>query len=424
MKVSFLIPSKDRLDLIKQAVASVLDQEGMEFEVIITDNASSEDYRSYVEGLRDPRIIYFRHAHPVSVTENWQRALSLSTGDYVLMLGDDDALAPNFLSMVSKYLAADGPDIVYLAAYHYCYPNVLPGTPRGYLASVLNSEFFAGKSGVFSLNAEYACELANSVLAFHLRFGMNAQHFLLNSSFIRRFAGNDGFYQSPYPDTFSSVAALVHAKSVVVIPTESVIIGISPKSFGAYYFSGRHDEGYRFLDNEQVEPGVRSSLNDIILPGDRNNTNWLIATECVRRAYPSELTKPVNFARYRTLQMISVLRDSYLHRHQEHLPDLRAKLSPSELLLFEALESVIKDLPPKRMMPKAFDAITAQLRQYYPAMVTMIDIGPHKKIWDAYMWLKRHADGASASHRKMSRKPTILARVLRRSGLAGSARSF
>ncbi len=422
MKVSFLIPSKDRLDLMKQAVASVLDQEGMELEVIITDNASSEDYRSYVDALQDSRVIYFRQAHPVSVTENWQRALSLSTGDYVLMLGDDDALAPNFLSMVCKHLTADAPDIVYLAAYHYCYPNVLPAAPRGYLASVLNSEFFSGKSSAFSLNAEYACELAESVLAFHLRFGMNAQHFLLNSSFIRGFADNSGIYQSPYPDTFSSVAALVHAKSIVVVPTEFVIIGISPKSFGAYYFSGRHDEGYRFLDNEQVEPAVRSSLSDVILPGDRNNTNWLVAAECVRKAYPSKVAKQVNFARYRALQMIGVLRDSYLHGHQMHLAELRLKLVPSELLLFEALEFVIKDLPLRHMMPKAFDAITAQLGQYHPATVTMIDIGPHKKIWDAFMWLKRHAGHAPASHRKAPRKPSLLTRVLRRSGLASSSR--
>lgn len=413
MKISFLIPSKDRLDLMKQTIASILDQKGMDFEVVITDNASAEDYRSYVEGLKDRRIIYFRQASPVSVTENWQTAWSLSTGDYVLMLGDDDALAPNFFSVIRDHLCADGPDIIYLAAYHYCYPNVLPTAPTGYLASVLNSEFFADeRRSAFKLEPEYARELANSVLAFHLRFGMNAQHFLLRSSFVRSFEGDGGIYRSPYPDTFSSVAVLVHAKSIVVVPTESVIIGISPKSFGAYYFSGRHDEGYRFLDNERVEPSVRSLLGDVILPGDRNNTNWLIAAECVREAYPTKLAKQVNFERYRTLQMIGVLRDSYLSRRQERLSDLRANLAPSELLLFDALETAIKEMSPGRRMRRAFDAIAARIEQYYPAKVAMINVGRHKKMCDAYMWLKQNAGWASEYRRKISWRPFLLARFL------------
>lgn len=421
MKISFLMPSKDRLDLMKQAVASVLNQEGMDLEVIVTDNASAEDYRSYVKGLKDPRIIYFRHQSPVSVTENWQRALSFATGDYVLMLGDDDALAPDFFSTIRSHLTTGLPDIIYLAAYHYCYPGVLPGAPRGYLASVLNSEFFTGGDGALNLDPEYACTLAKSVLGFHLRFGMNAQHFLLKSSFIRQFTSSGGLYQSPYPDTFSSVAALVHAGTILAIPRESVIIGISPKSFGAYYFSGRHDEGYRFLDNEQVEPAVRRSLDDVILPGDRNNTNWLIAAECVRQAYPSKLKEPVNFPRYRTLQMIGVLRDCYLFGRHDHVAELKAKLSPSELLLFESLESGLGALPRNKQMRSAFEAMSQQLRQYEPATVTYIDIGAHAQIGDAYLWLKNHKDQMSSRIGRARRGGSWATRAAMRLRLAMSA---
>jgi glycosyltransferase involved in cell wall biosynthesis len=392
MKISFLIPSKNRVSLLKQAVASIIDQREMEFEIIISDNASSEDYSAYVGELNDERIVYYRQLDPVSVTENWKRALSLATGDYILMLGDDDALAPRFFSGLREYLTQNGPEVVYLAAYHYCYPDVLADNPAGYLASVLNSEFLASGQKPFTLDQKYAHELAESVLAFRCRFGLNAQHFLLKASFIRRFSAIGGIYQSPYPDTFSALAAFTHASSILVVPSELVIIGISPKSFGAYYFSGRHDEGYRFLDNEQVDPTVRASLQHVILPGDRNDTNWLVASESARQAFPTKLSRQVDFVRYRTLQMIGVLRDCHLYGRQDIVAELRARLSESEFSLFDVLESALRVIAEKqpKFLSQFLQSIVAQLGQYVPAIVTYLDIGTHKNIWDAYTWLRKN----------------------------------
>ena len=411
MKISFLIPTKDRLSLLRKTIASILDQGETDIEIIIADNASTEDYRSYVTGLADKRIVYVRQPRSVSVTENWQKALSLATCGYVLMLGDDDALTPDFMARLRPYLKADGPDLIYVAGYHYCYPNVLPNSPAGYLASVFNSEFLPGKSEPFALDRAYAHELAELVVKFHLRFGMNAQHFVLKTSFARSFEKIGGLYQSPYPDTFAAVAVLTHATSITVIPKELVIIGISPKSFGAYYFSGRHDEGYRFLDNEHVDAAVRESLKDVILPGDRNNTNWLVAVASACAALPGIVKSGVGVARYRALQILGVLRDSHLHHHRRFLDELRAQLSEPELLLVDMTEAGLKPLAQHaQALQKSFDAMTAQLRQYEPSVVTMLDIGTHTSISDAYAWLKSRggrptkaapaptADNASPSH--------------------------
>src|SRR3954451_2358790 len=136
IKISFLIPSKNRLDLLKHAVSSALAQPHREIEIIISDNASDENYKQYVASVGDPRIVYYRQPAPVPVTQNWRTALSLATGDYVLMLGDDDALTPQFSEIVLPHLSPEGPELAYLAAYHYCYPGVMPGVPAGYLAGV------------------------------------------------------------------------------------------------------------------------------------------------------------------------------------------------------------------------------------------------------------------------------------------------
>ncbi|WP_316189368.1 glycosyltransferase [Bradyrhizobium sp. SZCCHNS1054] len=390
MKVSFLIPTKDRLSLLRHCIASILDQRDDEIEIIVADNASSENYQDYIDQLEDSRVIYFRQAEPLPVTDNWQKALSLATGDYILMLGDDDVLAPDFMSNVRPLLAFDGPDLIYVAAYHYCYPNVIPSSPAGYLASVLNSDFLSSQTDPFPLDPSYARGLAESLLNFHLRFGMNAQHFVLKTTFARSFGAIGGLYQSPYPDTFAAIGVWLRASSILVIPKELVLIGIAPKSFGAYYFSGRHDEGYRFLDNERVDTAIRQTLADTLLPGDRNNTNWLIALTSAKLAFSTELKSDIGKTRYRILQILSVLSDSYLRGNRANLPDLRARLTESERLLVDALEILISSIDDVNKLQGSFFAIVNKVGQYDPARVTMIDIGPHISIWDAYSWLERH----------------------------------
>ena len=387
MKISFLIPSKNRLELTMHAIASIRAQPCLDYEIVVVDNASAESYEDAIWKLEDPRIVFKRQEHSVSVTDNWRTSLALATGEYVLMLGDDDALAPCFGSVAADYLAADQPDLVYLPSYHYCYPGVMPGHDAGYLASVLNSEFLQpGIVDPFCLTHDYAVDLARDILKFRYRIGLNAQHYLLKRSFLRQFEGIGGFYQSPYPDTFSSIAALLHARSLVVLPREVVIIGISPKSFGAYYFSGRQEEGYRFLDNIKVAPKIRASLEPVILPGDKNDTNWLIAAEAVRQAFPDALGDSVDVDRYRALQMVTVLRTSPI---SEALEDLRTRLLPAERPLFAALEACVRSVGEGEARNRMFAAISTEIGQYYPARVSVVDIGRHSHVGDAIDFLRR-----------------------------------
>lgn len=388
MKISFLIPSKDRLSLLSHAIESIRTQPELDYEIVVVDNASAETYEPYIRELGDPRVVFKRQAAPVSVTENWKQSLALASGDYILMLGDDDALAPDFSATVGEYLARDEPDVLYLASYHYCYPGVMPGQDAGYLASVLNSEFLEPGGHPFCLTHDYAVDLANGVLEFRHRFGLNAQHYLLKASFVAQFDAIGSIYQSPYPDTFSSVAIFLHAKSIVVLHKELVIIGISPKSFGAYYFSGRHDEGYVFLDNLQVTPDVRATLESAILPGDRNDTNWLVAAEAVRQAFPGMLRESVDIARYRALQMVAVLRTGATDgTSSAALDDLRTRLTEAERPIFAALEAAIRTTADDTR-GQLFGKLGQALGQYHPAKVSFLEIGDHDHVGHAIDFLR------------------------------------
>lgn len=418
MKFSFLIPSKNRLELVAHAVESILRQDYENFEIIISDNASDQDYGSFVKDIGDDRIIYNRLSTPVSVTQNWNNALNLASGDYILMLGDDDALTPGFIQRVSKLIDdMECPDILYCAAYHYCYPNVIASEPTGYLADVSNSEFFAGKSTPFRLIPEQAQRAAKAIFDMRYLFGFNSQHFLFRSGFLREIATSSigSIFQSPYPDTFAAAVSFLKAKTIVVIPTPMIIIGISPKSFGYYYFNNLRTEGSEFLDNELVSQDIRESLGNIVLPGNSNNTNWLVAAEAARIALSPELEIPINIDRYRTLQIVAFLNDIFLVkvRKLEELDQLTPKLSPSENLFLTTLLSAIGT--DDTAYSKAHNILSnqeKQLEQFCPAKINILPIGQHTSIIDAYNWLAEHPAVA-----KSTRNPFIsrLRKILRKS---------
>ena len=88
-RFSVLLPTKNRLGLLVSAIATVQRQDYGNWELIVAAKCSSEDVAGYVLGLNDPRIVYTRSNLFLPVTDNWNRAYDASSGDYLVMLGDD-----------------------------------------------------------------------------------------------------------------------------------------------------------------------------------------------------------------------------------------------------------------------------------------------------------------------------------------------
>ena len=75
MKFSVLLPTRNRLELLKYAIETVRRQDYDNWEIIISDNYSEEDIAGYIQSLKEPRIKYYRTDSFVPVTDNWNNAL-------------------------------------------------------------------------------------------------------------------------------------------------------------------------------------------------------------------------------------------------------------------------------------------------------------------------------------------------------------
>lgn len=98
--VSVGIPTYNRVERLRRAVASVLEQDHPAIELVISDNASTDGTGAYCRELasRHPNVVYLVNDTNLGATDNFNRVRAASRGTMLIWLGDDDRLDPNYLA--------------------------------------------------------------------------------------------------------------------------------------------------------------------------------------------------------------------------------------------------------------------------------------------------------------------------------------
>lgn len=98
---------------LEAAVESILGQSFRDFELIISDNASSDGTETIgrAQAARDPRVTYRRNAQNVGLSGNFNLLVPLARGRLFKWAGADDVLRPSYLERCVAAFDAD-PDVV------------------------------------------------------------------------------------------------------------------------------------------------------------------------------------------------------------------------------------------------------------------------------------------------------------------------
>lgn len=102
--ISVIIPTRERAETLKYAIATALDQDSDAIEVIVCDNCSKDNTREVFESFSDNRLRYVNPGRRLSMCDNWDFALEHATGRYVVFIGDDDAALPGALDKLQKVI--------------------------------------------------------------------------------------------------------------------------------------------------------------------------------------------------------------------------------------------------------------------------------------------------------------------------------
>jgi glycosyltransferase involved in cell wall biosynthesis len=112
-KVSIGMPVFNGKKVIREALDSLLKQTFTGFELIISDNASTDGTEAICReyAARDPRIRYVRQSENRGIAANFNFVLDEAVGEYFMWAACDDTRSPDFLEVNFKFLS-ENPEYV------------------------------------------------------------------------------------------------------------------------------------------------------------------------------------------------------------------------------------------------------------------------------------------------------------------------
>jgi glycosyltransferase involved in cell wall biosynthesis len=107
MRVSIVIPTRNRAHLLERTLQSVAAQDHADWECVVVDDGGSDDTAATVERLGDSRFRYFWKAHGERGAAR-NHGVVKATGDYVYFLDSDDWVAPFHVSHGLEIVRREG----------------------------------------------------------------------------------------------------------------------------------------------------------------------------------------------------------------------------------------------------------------------------------------------------------------------------
>lgn len=97
--VSIIIPTYNRLDLLRQSVNSVIKQSWKDWELIIVDDGSTDETIEYLNSLNEPKIHLIPLSHSGNVARARNAGAKIACGKYIAFLDSDDLWEPDKLTI-------------------------------------------------------------------------------------------------------------------------------------------------------------------------------------------------------------------------------------------------------------------------------------------------------------------------------------
>jgi glycosyltransferase involved in cell wall biosynthesis len=204
-RVSILIPTYNQERFMGRAVVSALAQDYADLEVVVVDDASTDETAQAAHiWSGDPRFRFVRNPRNLGRVANYRHALAeQGRGDWVLMLDGDDYLGdPSFISQACAALArhADRPIVFAQAGHRVRYldgkqadVDILPtiGLPElplaagDYLRFVFETGFFTHLGALYNRREAlrvgfYTAEISASDMDSLFRLALEGEVLLLN----------------------------------------------------------------------------------------------------------------------------------------------------------------------------------------------------------------------------------------------------
>jgi glycosyltransferase involved in cell wall biosynthesis len=220
---SVVIPTFNRSDIVPLAIQSVLAQTFTDFEVVVCDNASTDDTASTVKKFSDPRVRYIRTPRHLVIADNWEFARAQAKGTLIIMLGDDDALVATALERFAHEHRRHAAEFLFSAVAEYR-DRTFPGPDQ----NTLDCRAFSTSSRIVS-----ADHFIRPLFSSQLAFDMHPSAYVFSRALAASVATRCGrFFQTNGVEYCAWPLASVSANVIVFVDAPLAICGRTYKSWG------------------------------------------------------------------------------------------------------------------------------------------------------------------------------------------------
>jgi glycosyltransferase involved in cell wall biosynthesis len=242
--LSIIIPTRNRQDYLMNVLQCLI--KTTKAEIVISDNSDEpinfKDLEKIDVVSKSQRIKYSYTNEKLSVVDNFNKALSLSTGEYVIFIGDDDCVGPSIESIVDWAKTQDADAVIsyrekFIASYYW--PEINTQSFRGSFAGKLFLRKFTGKTRRVNGKREIK-KVANNP-GTGLSGLLRVYHGIVKRSLIDQIIDKYGtIFGGVSPDIYSATLISYECKKAYWIDYPFVVPGASPKSTAGDVTAGAH----------------------------------------------------------------------------------------------------------------------------------------------------------------------------------------
>jgi len=140
-RFSVLVPTRQRPDTLPATLATLVDQPGDDYEIVVADNCGDERVDKVIKSAqaRHPRVKHTRSDRILPMAVNWERGLAACSGEYVTVLGDDDGFLPSTFDVLRSLVSLSKAKVIAWDVHAYWWPDTIAHWNRNKLYAVLGS---------------------------------------------------------------------------------------------------------------------------------------------------------------------------------------------------------------------------------------------------------------------------------------------
>lgn len=244
LKFSIVIPTYNRCQVLISSIKTVLSQNYSNFELIISDNHSTDNTAKYIQNMDDKRLVYTKPNRHCCMAMNWEHGISIAQGDYIFVLGDDDGLVEGALSEVAKIIDAHPTKAICWKKSNYAWPNSASKSNTAWVNTKKKSYRLKSKSTLYLLAKGYS----------HYSYLPSLYNSFIHKGVIENIKAKSEisvFFGSNSPDIYSGIVVASAIDTYIYCEQSFSVSGSSNFSNGnAIYSKGSTFK--EFFDKEEI----------------------------------------------------------------------------------------------------------------------------------------------------------------------------